>query len=628
MRRRWRPGNTRPTRWCVDAPVSIGNWSPQNYGRSYKGRLTLRDALTQSLNTVAVRLSIATGRQPIADLAARMGVVDAAQSHPLAAARQLGGDRARPGDRLFRVRQRRLPRRAARADRCAHHRRRRRLRRHRESAAAPARAAGIDRARHDRHDAQPWSRTAPARRARLPGINVAGKTGTTNAYRDAWFVGFTGNFTTARLARQRQLRADQPADRRHPAGGDLGEIHARRHGLREADPAPRPAAAGGDRRAARRRRRRAASGRFDPGASGRLAPETSDALGRLEERFKKATRSARRCSQAALDAERARPSRRRDVRSVVGSAHRRSLLRLALGLWSAWLAVRSPAPIDTITLGAWQAWPNAGTADADPYSRARLARTGEIPLGSGEGLMLLALTDDARRRRSSRLRLHDRRADAAGAALDGRAREPGRACRRASGTSVAALGSDTLLREPDGSFEIALSPRPQGGNWISTDEAERFRVVVRLYDTTARTGTELTTLAMPRHHARALRMIGLEHPARLDAAAAAASAASCRFATGALLAAGAIHICAILLVPSSPKADGWSRLAPHRRRSTSSPKCPSPADGRRCRARPALRQRRLPARSRRRPRRHHRRRARPLLVASRSTIRRARSSSA
>ena len=67
-------GKYTPDTMVVDAPVSIGNWSPQNYGRSYKGRLTLRDALRQSLNTVAVRLSIATGRQPIADLAARMGV--------------------------------------------------------------------------------------------------------------------------------------------------------------------------------------------------------------------------------------------------------------------------------------------------------------------------------------------------------------------------------------------------------------------------------------------------------------------------------------------------------------------------------------------------------------------------
>jgi penicillin-binding protein 1A len=33
-----------------------------------------------------------------------------------------------------------------------------------------------------------------ARRAQLPGIRAAGKTGTTNAYRDAWFVGYTGNY--------------------------------------------------------------------------------------------------------------------------------------------------------------------------------------------------------------------------------------------------------------------------------------------------------------------------------------------------------------------------------------------------------------------------------------------------
>ena len=67
-------GKYDPETIVVDGPVSIGNWSPQNYGRSYKGSLTLRSALTQSLNTVAVKLSIATGRQPIADLIAAMGI--------------------------------------------------------------------------------------------------------------------------------------------------------------------------------------------------------------------------------------------------------------------------------------------------------------------------------------------------------------------------------------------------------------------------------------------------------------------------------------------------------------------------------------------------------------------------
>jgi hypothetical protein len=172
-------------------------------------------------------------------------------------------------------------------------------------------------------------------------------------------------------------------------------------------------------------------------------------------------------------------------------------LALALGLWSAWLAVRSPAPIDAISIGPWQAWPNAGTADVDPYSRARLARTGEVPLGSGEGLMLLARTDD----RGAPLVAG---CDYLIAGQTPPARlwtlsvedEDGRVLRVRG--EMSAIASDMLLRGADGSFEIALSDTPRAGNWIAVGGAPRFRVVVRLYDTTVRMVTALTTLTMPR----------------------------------------------------------------------------------------------------------------------------------
>src|SRR5690606_36854451 len=47
----------RPNAVVSDGPVSWGNWSPRNYGRSYAGRVTLADALARSINTVPVRLA-------------------------------------------------------------------------------------------------------------------------------------------------------------------------------------------------------------------------------------------------------------------------------------------------------------------------------------------------------------------------------------------------------------------------------------------------------------------------------------------------------------------------------------------------------------------------------------------
>src|SRR5262249_47383295 len=63
-----------PQTVIVDAPISIGNWSPSNYGHSYSGRVTLATAFAKSINTVPVRLAQALGRDKIVEVAHRMGV--------------------------------------------------------------------------------------------------------------------------------------------------------------------------------------------------------------------------------------------------------------------------------------------------------------------------------------------------------------------------------------------------------------------------------------------------------------------------------------------------------------------------------------------------------------------------
>jgi penicillin-binding protein 1A len=66
----------KPTDVRVDAPVQLGPWSPQNYGGGYVGPVTLQDALARSINTVAVRVAQEAGAHRIGDLAARFGLTD------------------------------------------------------------------------------------------------------------------------------------------------------------------------------------------------------------------------------------------------------------------------------------------------------------------------------------------------------------------------------------------------------------------------------------------------------------------------------------------------------------------------------------------------------------------------
>ena len=57
-----------------DAPISLKGWAPENYSRKYQGPVTLKQALAQSLNTVAVRLCLEVGPKTVASTAARLGI--------------------------------------------------------------------------------------------------------------------------------------------------------------------------------------------------------------------------------------------------------------------------------------------------------------------------------------------------------------------------------------------------------------------------------------------------------------------------------------------------------------------------------------------------------------------------
>jgi penicillin-binding protein 1A len=63
-----------PTDTVVDEPIDIDGWRPQNYGGRYRGPVTVEAALAASINTVAVKLAQQAGPSAIAGLAARFGI--------------------------------------------------------------------------------------------------------------------------------------------------------------------------------------------------------------------------------------------------------------------------------------------------------------------------------------------------------------------------------------------------------------------------------------------------------------------------------------------------------------------------------------------------------------------------
>jgi hypothetical protein len=170
-----------------------------------------------------------------------------------------------------------------------------------------------------------------------------------------------------------------------------------------------------------------------------------------------------------------------------------------IGLSTAWLAVDRGFLFGAVTIGDWTAWPEAGSPDADPYSVARLARTGEVPLGAGEGLAFTTEVD------------HDGEPLAGNCtyrilgetppaqlwtltAYDSEGRLMPNAAQRQG------FHSREILRHVDGSFEIVVSANVQPGNWLPIARVDGFKLVMRLYDTPLTAGGTLTEATMPEVH--------------------------------------------------------------------------------------------------------------------------------
>jgi penicillin-binding protein 1A len=67
-------GGIRPDKTYIDAPFQVDNYKPKNAGNSHKGAISMRGALTNSINIVAIKILIDTGFQPVMDLAHKMGI--------------------------------------------------------------------------------------------------------------------------------------------------------------------------------------------------------------------------------------------------------------------------------------------------------------------------------------------------------------------------------------------------------------------------------------------------------------------------------------------------------------------------------------------------------------------------
>ena len=179
-----------PQSVVVDRPTQIGEWEPQNYSGGFRGSMTLRNAFVHSINTIAAQLGEEVGIPAVIDTAKRMGVQSTLPAVPslalgsaevtlLEMTRAFGSVAAGIQIEPYSVRsiagnsQQALYTKTGAGTEFT-------------GQLGASRAMMIDLL-------QGVVNEGTGKAARIANIPVAGKTGTTQEYRDAWFIGFTSD---------------------------------------------------------------------------------------------------------------------------------------------------------------------------------------------------------------------------------------------------------------------------------------------------------------------------------------------------------------------------------------------------------------------------------------------------
>lgn len=176
---------------------------------------------------------------------------------------------------------------------------------------------------------------------------------------------------------------------------------------------------------------------------------------------------------------------------------------IALGGASAWYSIRHVHGFAAIEIGLWTAYPFAAADEIDPYTVARSVAEGTVPLGVSEGLAFETQTDSNGEILSTKCDY-----DLEGITPPSRlwtlvAYDDNGYPLQAAPGGRSSKYSGSVIRYPDGSFLISISSRPKPGNWLSLNGAGKFRLVLRLYDTSITSSSDLTVPEMP-----AIRRLG------------------------------------------------------------------------------------------------------------------------